>query len=170
MIATGVRWDESKSRSIREAYESIGERKENAVFVSDEKMLLTDNNDRRMLFERCELKAKTVVNPIIDWGTRDIWEFISQEHVCTNLLYQCGYDRVGCIGCPMAGKKRWKEFADFPRIKDAYIRTFDRMLEVRKTRKKETKWKSGYDVFLWWMEDDNIEGQISIEDFLEVTP
>lgn len=169
MIATGIRWNESRRRAEREPYEVKGNKK-NRVAVSDEKMLLSDNNDTRRLFEKCEIKAETIVNPIIEWRNADIWDFINQEHICTNPLYQCGYDRVGCIGCPMAGKNRWKEFADFPKIKNAYIHAFDRMLGVRKEKGTPTKWKSGYDVFLWWMEDDNVEGQMSLEDFPEVMP
>ena len=42
------------------------------------------------------------------------------------------------------------------------------MLEMRKCKGKEqTKWKNGHDVFLWWMEDDNIPGQMSFDDFIE---
>lgn len=74
---------------------------------------------------------------------------------------------MGCIGCPMSGKGRWKEFADYPEYKNAYIRTFDRMLIARKERGLENKmgWETGYDVFLWWMEDDNIKGQMDLSDF-----
>lgn len=164
MIATGVRWDESTKRKERESFETIASKKQYATKVSDEKMLLTDNDDTRKLFEQCQLKAKTVMNPIIDWKTTDIWEFISQEHICTNCMYkQFGYERVGCIGCPMAGKGRYKEFADFPAYKRMYIRAFDRMLEVRKARGYETTWKTGEEVFRWWMEDKNIEGQYSMQ-------
>ena len=46
------------------------------------------------MFEQCQLKAKTVVNPIIDWKTSDIWEYINSEKICTNCLYKKGYDRV----------------------------------------------------------------------------
>lgn len=167
MIATGVRWAESSSRKSREAFEVIGSTKKNKVVVSDEKMLLSDNEEYRKLFERCELKAETVVNPVIDWKDRDIWEFINQEHLNVNVLYQCGYERVGCIGCPMAGKhKREKEFSDFPVYKTAYIKAFDRMLEVRKTRRLETKWKLAEEVFFWWMEDDTIPGQMRLNEFI----
>lgn len=161
MIATGVRWEESTKRKSRETYEVIKSKSKDAIRVSDEKMLLTDNDDTRKLFEQCQLKAKTVVNPIIDWKTSDIWEYISSEKICTNCLYQKGYDRVGCIGCPIAGKSRHKEFADYPKYRQAYISAFDRMLEVRKQRGMETQWKSGEEVFLWWMEDENISGQLS---------
>ena len=68
----------------------------------------------------------------------------------------------------MASKKRYKEFVDFPEYKKLYIHAFDRMLEERKKkRKKRVKWKDGYEVFLWWMEDDNIPGQMTIDDFLD---
>ena len=43
--------------------------------MSDEKMLLSDNDEKRKLFERCQMKAKTVVNPIIDWKDEEIWDF-----------------------------------------------------------------------------------------------
>lgn len=168
MISTGVRWDESNSRANRQAYEVLGRTKKDAIGITDEKMLLTDNGDIRKLFEQCQLKAKTVVNPIIDWRYSDIWEFLKAEKIKTNVLYECGYRRVGCIGCPMAYKARWKEFADFPKYKEAYIRSFDRMLEVRRAKGKGNQWKNGHDVFLWWMEDDNVEGQMSFEDFPEL--
>lgn len=105
-----------------------------------------------------------VVNPIIDWTHRDIWEFIRSNHIEYNLLYDCGYKRVGCIGCPMANKKRWKEFSDFPTYQSAYIKAFDRMLEVLRYRWKARppKWKTGYEVFLWWMQDENVAGQINM--------
>ena len=150
MIATGVRWDESSKRSKREAYESLGTTAKNAININDEKMLLTDNDDTRKMFERCEMKAKTVVNPIIDW----------------NVLYECGYERVGCVGCPMVGKKRYKEFFDFPKYKMNYIKAFERMLEQRKMKGLPCKWKNGEEVFLWWMEDENVQGQISMEEWL----
>lgn len=59
-----------------------------------------------------------------------------------------------------------KEFADFPKYKDAYIRAFGRMLEAIQADGKPTRWKNGYDVFLRWMEDKNVEGQMSLEEFM----
>lgn len=170
MIATGVRWAESSYRKSRETFEAIGHTKKDALSVSDEKMLLSDNDERRMLFERCELKAKTVVNPIIDWTDKDIWDFYWNECGTHNPLYKMGYLRVGCIGCPMAGKRRWKEFIDFPKIKNAYIRAFEKMIVVRKRKGMETQWGTGEEVFRWWMEDDTIPGQMSFEDFPEIMP
>ena len=115
-IATGVRWAESRQRKEREEFEKIG-----ATKATKEKftsiMLMNDNDANRRMNELCMQKNKMVVNPIIDWKNSDIWEFINSEHIETCELYKCGYDRVGCIGCPMAGSKRYKEFADFPKYK-----------------------------------------------------
>ena len=156
MITTGVRWDESvRRKNTRATYELFANKTEN-------KILLNDNDDTRMLFENCRLKAKRVVNPIIDWTNRDIWNYIHSENIPMNPLYSCGFDRVGCIGCPMAGKKRNLEFAKYPKYKENYIKAFDRMLEERKIRGKETQWKTGQEVFDQWVEKDVMEGQINL--------
>lgn len=164
-IATGVRWDESASRKHRGEFEKIGKNKRESENFS-EIMLMNDNDSRRRMTELCMQKNKMVVNPIIDWSHQEIWEYIHAENIKTCELYECGYDRVGCIGCPMAGKRRWKEFADFPQYKKLYLHAFERMLDERKRRGKDSKWKTAEEVFLWWMEDDNIPGQMSIDDYL----
>lgn len=164
MIATGVRWAESKSREERAEFEAIGATKDRAIRASQEKMLLSDNEDTRRLFERCEMKAKTVVNPIIDWSDTDVWEFYGCECKTHNPLYAMGLYRVGCIGCPMVSKTRYTEFRLFPEYEGAYIRAFGRMLEERKRRGIETAtWSNAREVFDWWMEDKNTEGQYSMD-------
>lgn len=136
-IATGVRWAESRQRKEREEFEKIGKTKATREkFTSI--MLMNDNSANRRMIELCMQKNEMVVNPIIDWKDSDIWEFIHSEHIETCDLYKCGYDRVGCIGCPLAGKKRYREFADFPKYKQSYIRAFGRMLDVRKEKGLET--------------------------------
>lgn len=164
MIAAGIRWGESSARAKnRSQFETITSNKKN-------KMLLSDNDDKRQLFEVCTLKAKRVVNPIIDWTDDEIWEYANAEKLCMNPLYDCGFKRVGCVGCPMAGKSRTKEFAAFPKYRDMYISAFARMLEVRKSESKsESKyddtsaWKSPIDVYHWWMEDGVSPEQIEME-------
>ena len=75
MAATGVRWGESNMRKNRESFEAVMPKKKDAIRISDEKMLLTDNGSTRRLFERCEIKAETLVNPIIDWADSEVWDF-----------------------------------------------------------------------------------------------
>lgn len=164
-ISTGVRWSESTKRRSRGEFEKIGKTQKDAEDFSTA-MLLEDNTSKRRMTELCMQKNTMVVNHVIDWTDTEIWEFIRSEKIETCELYQCGYDRIGCIGCPMANKKRWKEFADFPGYKNLYIHAFDRMLKERERRGKKNRWLDGHDVFMWWMEDDNIPGQMSIDDYM----
>ena len=164
-IATGVRWDESAARKKnRGALEVITSKKDNSLILSN------DNSEDRRLFESCQLKGKRVVNPIVDWKTDDVLGYIESEHICMNPLYSCGFSRVGCIGCPMAGKAgREDEFAMFPKFKAAYIRAFDAMLITRIERGMEAySWQSGVDVFHWWMEDGVMPGQEVLDGFEEI--
>ena len=164
-IATGVRWDESTARMQREEFEKIANKKKDKEKFTII-MLMNDNDKRRRMNELCMQQNKMVVNPIIDWTHRDVWEYINSEKIETCELYQCGYDRVGCIGCPMAGKKKKREFEDFPEYKKLYIHAFERMLKERERRGKENTWKTGEDVFAWWIGDENVPGQMHIKDFI----
>lgn len=156
-ITTGVRWDESVSR-----------KKNRGIYEAGRNLILNnDNDEKRTLFENCTLKSKRVCNPIVDWTDRDVWDYIASEHLTINPLYQCGYTRVGCIGCPMARTKhRQREFARYPTFKKNYIKSFDRMLEERKRRgRTQGSWNAGAtgeDVFHWWVEDGVLPGQINM--------
>lgn len=156
-ITTGVRWAESVSRKKKRGIQEAGR----------DLILNNDNDDKRRLFERCELKAKAVCNPIIDWTDRNVWDYIRAEKIPLNPLYDCGFSRVGCIGCPMARRRmREFEFALYPKYRQSYIRAFDRMLEERARRGKlNGTWRmgtTGEDVFHWWMEDGILPGQIDL--------
>ena len=71
----------------------------------------------------------------------------------------------------MAGTKwREAEFARWPKYKQLYLNAFERMLEERRRRDKESawvteNWTTAEDVFRWWMEYDVLPGQTSMEDF-----
>ena len=167
-IATGVRWAESAARkNNRGSLEVI-------VPWNRQKSLIlaNDNDESRMLFENCQLKGERVVNPIIDWQEQDVLDYCEAEKIPMNPLYAFGWKRVGCIGCPMAGKHRYAEFARYPKYQQSYIAAFDRMLAERQRRGKaegDMRWgKTGVDVFHWWMEDGVLPGQITMDDMDEL--
>ncbi len=161
-IATGVRWAESVSRKNgRGIYEKNGDKGHRII-------LNNDNDDRRRLFENCRLKSKRTVNPIIDWKDEDVWGFTEDAKCPMNPLYAEGQCRVGCVGCPMAGKAmRELEFARWPKYKDLYLLAFKNLLEERASRGKYISWASPQEVFNWWMEYDILPGQIDWFDEIE---
>lgn len=98
-IATGVRWAESTRRkNSRGVMEMM--HKDPAKRI----ILMGDNDEKRQLFETCNLKGKMTVNPIVDWSDDDVWDYTHSENLPVNPLYCEGQKRVGCIGCPMAGR------------------------------------------------------------------
>ena len=161
-IATGVRWAESTTRKRRGGLEVLTSKPQSKLILSN------DNDEDRRLFETCQLKGKRVVNPIIDWKDDDVLGYAAAEKIPINQLYCEGFHRVGCIGCPMASKTRIMEFARYPEIKTAWIRAFDKMLIIRIERGMEAySWRSGVDVFHWWMEDGVLPGQEVLDGFEE---
>ena len=158
MVVTGVRWAESAGRRMKRA----------SLEARGKLMLNADNDNHRRLFESCTTKLKWVLNPIIDWTDTDVWAFLRYYKCQSNPLYQCGYRRVGCVGCPMAGRK-WMlaELEGYPKYRDNYIRAFSRMLASRETEGKPlTKWGTGQDVYDWWVsqEAEADEAQFEFEE------
>ena len=159
-VITGVRWQESRKRESRGAVEVLGSRKPDLI-------LNNDNEESRRIIENCQLKGKRLVNPIVSWTENEVWLFIYSQKIAYCELYDCGFRRLGCIGCPLASvKNREWEFKRYPKFREAYIRTFDRMVEARRDAgKSDGNWNSGEAVFNWWMygnpkQEKQIEGQM----------
>lgn len=183
VTVTGVRWSESKkrkdtrgvvdvhseSKKLREKLTEAGAdyhiNKNGGIVMND------DNDITRRMVEQCYRTHKTIVNPIVDWSEDEVWHFLREvAKVESCSLYAEGFKRLGCIGCPMAGKARAVEFARWPKYKEMYLRAFARMIEEREKRglmKEPTKWKTPEDVFEWWMETGVLPGQLRIDDLLE---
>lgn len=159
-ITTGVRWAESvKRKQNRGIYETITKNAEDKIILNN------DNDDKRRLTEHCMKQHKVVCNPIIDWTDRDVWDFLKDAKIPVNPLYSCGFSRVGCIGCPMAGTiLRQKQFAFFPGYQKLYMKSFGKMLDRMRQKNIQMSWDTAEDVFHWWMEDGVLPGQISLED------
>lgn len=168
---TGVRWQESSKRAERDFVEVLGksERNKKAIYLN------CDNEETRRQIETCSLKGKRVLNPIIDWTEDDVWKFIRKYHLPYCCLYDQGFCRIGCIGCPLAStKNRIREFQRYPGYRLAYVKTFDRMVQARTVSGKTPgNWKDGESVFQWWLyggpkEEKQIEGQMDLSDFIDM--
>ena len=183
MAILGVRSAESAKRQGRDIFGVRGGSYSKATFFSldhtsevfRESLEIKDDVWDCTLIKNMKAQNDTVVNPIYDWLESDIWEYVKRENIKVNPLYAKGYKRVGCIGCPMASyKEKQKEFSDYPKYKELYIRAFDKMLEERKKDGKDDAangkhWVNGEGVFDWWIEKYKYEvkGQMSFDDFIE---
>ena len=174
ICALGVREAESTKRQGRDIFATRGASTQKLYFFSLDHALEVHQESQEIqddawdctLITKMKEHSDTMVNPIYKWNDTDIWDYIRIEHIEVNPLYSHGYDRVGCIGCPLASyHQRIKEFNDYPQYKKAYIRAFDKMLEERKKRGKSCQWKNGQEVFDWWIEENkhNVKGQLELD-------
>lgn len=164
---TGVRWEESANRrrthglvdlkggvnrTVAKADELGAQVKNNG---RDSIILNNDNDASRQLVEFCFQKSKTTLNPIIDWTEEDVWEFLNEvAKVPHCVLYDQGWKRLGCIGCPMANvDERRRSFEEWPTYKQAYIRAFQKMIDMKSSHRESV-----------------LTGSIAIQDELGDTP
>ena len=141
-VITGVRRAESVKRK-QWAGLQVGSNRKYVGYDPD--------NPNQEMFHACQQKAKRIINPIIDWSDADVWEFLKGNEILYCSLYDEGFKRLGCIGCPIAGNKRWKEFERWPKYKRNYIKAMERTLQARLDKGLDTEWKSGQEMFDWWM-------------------
>lgn len=170
-VATGVRWSESVRR--RDLHGLVDMRTESKKIINkalEENeaaklnsrgglIFMDDNAETRQMTEQCYLKRRTTLNPIIDWEEQDVWGFLNDiakvPHCC---LYDEGFTRLGCIGCPLSGRKNMlRDFERWPRYKELYIQAFDRMIKAhpdevyRADGLKDEPYNGGGQSFAEWL-------------------
>lgn len=91
-----------------------------------------DNRENAQMVEQCYRTRSVTVNPIIDWTDGEVWEFIKEYNIPYCCLYDEGFKRLGCIGCPMGSREqREYEFERYPKYKNLYMIAFQKMIENR---------------------------------------
>lgn len=144
-VVTGVRRSESQRRAAFGALE-MAKKKSYKTETYD------PDNPTKNLIDTCYQMQRKILNPIIDWTDDEVWEFIKKYNVPYCSLYDEGFKRLGCIGCPMASNSRIKEFERWPKYKNLYLRAFDKMLKTRESKGHPARtWKTAEDVFEWWV-------------------
>lgn len=157
LTVTGVRWAESVNRA----------QKQGIVNAFGGPTLNDDNTETRRYVEQCYRTRKTLINPIVDWSTEDVWEYLDEVAKVPHCsLYDEGFDRLGCIGCPLAGPRQQRaQFDRWPIYRDNYMRAFARMVERKPVGKRE-KYTSAQAVMDWWLRKRSgkkpMEGQTDI--------
>ena len=69
-------------------------------------------------------KESLLISPIIYWTEKDVWEFLNDVVKVPHCsLYDEGWHRIGCIGCPMSSAKQKRiENERYPHIKRNWIK------------------------------------------------
>ena len=69
-------------------------------------------------------KESLLISPIIHWTEQDVWEFLNKVMEVPHCsLYDEGWRRLGCIGCPMSSAKQKQiENTRYPHVKRNWIK------------------------------------------------
>ncbi len=104
-----------------------------------------------------------ILCPIAYWTDADVWNFIRQNEMKYCSLYDEGFKRLGCIGCPMADKQRIAQFKRWPKYEAMWRRGFDALWKKNKGVPKKNgaprsieRYNTVDEYFDWWMETKNV--------------
>lgn len=86
--------------------------------------------------------------PIIDWTDKDVWEYLDSRKIEHCKLYDEGYDRIGCVMCPLISQsKRKKDLIRYPKTvamlrkgANMYVERMRKQGFTTKTGKPCTDW------------------------------
>lgn len=112
------------------------------------------------------------ISPILPWSDAAVWEFIKGEKIPYCSLYDEGFKRLGCIGCPMARKAgKRMEFDRWPRFEALWKRSFQRIWERRgdpSYRQRDGRiwfgrvyFHNWEEMWEWWLSDKSLPPRLA---------
>lgn len=119
-----------------------------------------------------------VINPIFEWSSDELWDFIRSYNVPYCSLYDEGFKRLGCIGCPQARSKgRIKEFSRWPQYEKKWKGAFEKIWNLRtgKLQRNGRVWfgdvffHNWEEMYEWWLSDKSLPKK-RLKDVLEPPP
>ena len=100
--------------------------------------------------------GKRYLHIIFRWTDSDVWEFIRREQLPYCKLYDEGWDRIGCLFCPMAKQSiRSTSVERYPMFARAFSRAFAKLYQLRKEQGRTSvdRWDNGEEMFNWWISE-----------------
>lgn len=68
-------------------------------------------------------KESLLISPIIEWTDKEVWLFLNTLGIAHCELYDQGYNRIGCILCPMSSpKQKAQGMMRWPHVKRNWIK------------------------------------------------
>lgn len=94
-------------------------------------------------------KDKILVSPIIYWTEKDVWEFLNANNIPHCKLYDEGYNRIGCICCPISNyKSKLRDIERFPHVKRKWLETIQHLIDNGYMNCNFSDAETG---FRWWI-------------------
>jgi phosphoadenosine phosphosulfate reductase len=102
------------------------------------------------------VKNKTHVYPLLNWSSKDIWNYIHNNGLIYPEIYNSGLKRLGCVGCPLATKsQRISDYKLYPKITKRIIKAIKTNIDNKKSISKY--FNDEYKAFYWWLSTESID-------------
>jgi phosphoadenosine phosphosulfate reductase len=104
-----------------------------------------------------------VVSPIVNWTDSEVWQFIKGRNIPYCDLYDQGFKRLGCVGCPMSSNKK-SELMRYPH----FYRAWERLFKIIWSNRAGTNQRDGRvwfgeryfndsnELYQWWLSNDSV--------------
>ena len=102
---------------------------------------IEESPKRKNIYTSCVMENERGkrIFPIRLWTKENIWDFIQSLDLPYCSLYDEGFERIGCIGCPLASvKNRKKEFKRWPKYYELYRQAFQKFWNRKKRQEIDT--------------------------------
>jgi len=117
-----------------------------------------------------------VIAPIAYWTDADVWEFHKIYDLPYCCLYDDGFTRLGCIGCPLS-RRQEEQFKRWPKYEAIWKEGFRRLWDMHSGKltnrgnvRSFEKFGSHEGHFRWWISENKLEvdnGQCVFEEMME---
>jgi phosphoadenosine phosphosulfate reductase len=110
--------------------------------------------------------------PLVYWTDADVWQFIRSHNMPYCSLYDEGFKRLGCVGCPMGGAAgQAREFKRWPKYEALWCKGFQKYWDAWKGVPRQRINKDGNydrwiermdtvdDLWNWWISGKANEGE-----------
>lgn len=109
--------------------------------------------------------SNLAICPIVFWSDKDVWDFIKLKNIKYCSLYDEGWKRLGCVGCPLAKKENQdREFSRWPNYernwKNAIIKNWEFNIKTPRRDGKlryHTNFANGEELWIWWRKHFTLE-------------
>lgn len=123
---------------------------------------ISESKRREKLWKELTVHNKTnrwILAPIAYWSDANIWQYINENNLPYCELYDQGWDRLGCVGCPINPKSQAKEFKRWPKYeamwKEGCLRIWEKTQKDPLNSRGKLRYWNKFDtpdkMWDWWI-------------------
>jgi len=140
---------------------------------------IEESDKRAGMWKEMTVHSETrriILAPLCYWTEKDVWEFHKLRDLAYCELYDHGFSRLGCVGCPINPGNQAKEFSRWPKYEAMWKEGAKRLWErgqVQMNNRGEKyavgKFESWEKLYEWWLtgHKDEPEANCVFEEMME---